>query len=242
MHSLRGCPVDLSGLTFFVISGFLISRIIFWKLEANSFSYADFYARRIKRIFPALAVVLTTCCYRLVLDAARGVQRLGQEVISGGAFFSNIALWRETGYFDVAAETKPLLHLWSLAVEEQFYVLWPLLLGLMWRRRLNFLTVTLAVAVASFALNIATVHAHPDAAFYSPLSRFWELMAGSVLAHLQVHHPKKMGRNENWRSLAGAGLVAAGMVFLGPTSTFPGWAALLPVLGAFLLLSTPGAG
>jgi peptidoglycan/LPS O-acetylase OafA/YrhL len=211
-------------------------------LEASSFSYADFYARRIKRIFPALVIVLAASCVTgWFWMQPEEYKRLGQDVISGGAFFSNLALWKETGYFDAAAETKPLLHLWSLAVEEQFYVFWPLLLGLMWRRRFNFLAITLTIAVASFALNVATVNAHPGAAFYSPLSRFWELMAGSVLAYLQMHHPKKLAGGENWRSLAGAGLVVAGIVLLDSTSTFPGWAALLPVLGAFLLLSAPGS-
>lgn len=224
---------------FFVISGFLISGIIFRDLEAGSFSYADFYARRIKRIFPALAVVLAACCITgWFWMQPEEYKKLGRDVISGGAFFSNLALWKETGYFDAAAETKPLLHLWSLGVEEQFYLVWPILLGLMWRR-LNFLTVSLTIAVASFALNVATVNTHPGAAFYSPLSRFWELMAGSILAYLQMYHPKKRVGSENWRSSAGAGLVLVGIVLLDRTSTFPGWAAVLPVLGAFLLLSAP---
>lgn len=125
---------------FFVISGFLISSIIFKGLEQGSFSYTDFYVRRIKRIFPALILVLTTC---LVIGwftlLQYEYQSLGKHVAGGAGFVSNIILWRESGYFDTNAGFKPLLHLWSLGIEEQFYIAWPLLLVLLWKQITNLL-------------------------------------------------------------------------------------------------------
>ncbi len=119
---------------FFVISGFLISGIIFENLELNRFSYLEFYARRIRRIFPALIIVLAFCLiYGWVALLPFEYAKLGKHTFGGAAFISNFLLWGESGYFDVAAEQKPLLHLWSLGIEEQFYIFWPLLLGFVWR-------------------------------------------------------------------------------------------------------------
>ena len=115
---------------FFVISGFLISTIIFNNLEKNTFSFSQFYARRIKRIFPALLVVLTAFLIfgslALFLDEYK---QLGKHTAAGAGFVANFVLWKESGYFDVASELKPLLHLWSLGIEEQFYIIWPFLFG-----------------------------------------------------------------------------------------------------------------
>jgi peptidoglycan/LPS O-acetylase OafA/YrhL len=116
---------------FFVISGFLISTIIFESLERNAFSFRTFYARRILRIFPALTVVLVaTLAFGWLALLADELSQLGRHALAGAGFYSNFVLWREVGYFDNAAETKPLLHLWSLSIEEQFYILWPLILWL----------------------------------------------------------------------------------------------------------------
>ena len=108
---------------FFVISGFLISTIIFENLQKGTFNFADFYARRIKRIFPALIFVFITCLmlgwFILIPEE---INQLAQHVIAGTGFVSNIVMWHEVGYFDNTAETKPLLHLWSLGIEEQFYI------------------------------------------------------------------------------------------------------------------------
>jgi len=124
---------------FFVISGYLISSIIFKSCEAGSFGYVDFYIRRIKRIFPALSVVLLSCMlvgWRVLLPDEYA--QLGKHVLSGVGFVSNLVLWRESGYFDTAAELKPLLHLWSLGVEEQYYIVWPILVALIWKRAHSF--------------------------------------------------------------------------------------------------------
>ena len=223
---------------FFVISGFLISSIIFGNLEKNSFSYRDFYARRIKRIFPALILVLATSYalgwYLLLPDEFK---QLGKHIAAGAGFVSNLVLWNEAGYFDNASSTKPLLHLWSLGIEEQFYIFWPLLLGLVWKRRLNFLAITILIAVASFALNVFTVSSDQVADFYSPLSRFWELMAGGVLAYLTLHKPHHLPKNTNLQSIIGLLLIVVAAASIDQASAFPGWWAVLPTAGAFLLIS-----
>lgn len=223
---------------FFVISGFLISSIIFGNLEKNSFSYYDFYARRIKRIFPALILVLATSfVFGWFLLLPDEYKQLGKHIAAGAGFISNLTLWNEAGYFDRASDTKPLLHLWSLGIEEQFYIFWPLLLGLVWKYRLNFLTITLFIAVASFSVNVFTVTSNPVADFYSPLSRFWELMIGGVLAYLTLHKPHHIPKNTNWQSIIGLLLIAIAVMSINKDRAFPGWLALLPTLGAFLIIS-----
>ena len=223
-----------------MISGFLISRIILEALQQDRFSYLDFYNRRIRRIFPALALVSAATLlfgwYALLPDE---FQRLGKHLASGAAFVSNFALWRESGYFDAAADSKPLLHLWSLAIEEQFYIVWPLMLGLVWRRKhRGFLwIVTLVVGAVSFAVNTLTVFRNPEAAFYSPLSRAWELMMGGVLAYVTMHRADLLRRYPSAQAWTGLSLIAAGMWLLNRESAFPGYWALLPTVGTFLVVS-----
>lgn len=225
---------------FFVISGFLISTIIFENIEDNRFSYVEFYMRRIRRIFPALLVVLATCLFAgwflLMPEEYRG---LGKHVVSGATFLSNIALWREAGYFDENAATKPLLHLWSLGVEEQFYIFWPLLAVIAYRRRLGFPLLLGGVAAASFALNLGTSVSDPIAAFYSPLSRFWELMIGGALAWVLLHRPGLVQfgpRASNVIAGAGLLLIGAAVVLINQNDVFPGWRALLPTVGACVVI------
>jgi peptidoglycan/LPS O-acetylase OafA/YrhL len=223
---------------FFVISGFLISNIICSNLENNSFSYLDFYARRIRRIFPALILVLLSCfVFGWFELPPTEYKQLGKHIASGTAFVSNFTLWTESGYFDDFADTKPLVHLWSLGIEEQFYVVWPLLMGLAWKRRWNILVLTLVIGVVSFAMNIFTITTDPIAAFYSPLCRFWELMVGSTLAYITHHKPQCLLQSPNWQSSLGFVLIAASVLTLHKSSMFPGWWALLPTFGAFLLIS-----
>ena len=143
---------------FFVISGFLISTIIYTQLDLGSFSFTQFYIRRIKRIFPALFLVLTFCFvfgwFNLLADEFK---QLGMHIFGGASFISNLVLWNESGYFDNASETKPLLHLWSLGIEEQYYFIWPILLWLAARTKIDFIWVGLAVGVASFGANVYEV-------------------------------------------------------------------------------------
>lgn len=173
---------------FFVISGYLITSIIFKDLEAGDFSFSDFYSRRIKRIFPALLVVLLTSFifgwFALLADEFK---QLGKHILAGASFLSNIVLWNESSYFDNSADTKPLLHLWSLGVEEQFYIFWPLIIYIAWKRKFSLIkTITLSIIV-SFLLNIVTINQDAVAAFYLPQTRFWELWAGSLIALIESH-------------------------------------------------------
>jgi len=222
---------------FFVISGFLISTIIFENLEKNRFSFVEFYSRRIRRIFPALLTVMFACLaigwFALLSDE---YAQLGRHISGGAGFVSNFLLWSENGYFDSASGTKPLLHLWSLGVEEQFYIVWPLLMWVAWKRRFNFLFTTLGIALASFAVNVGTIGNDAVAAFYSPLSRFWELLIGATLAYITLHRPDvglRYGRPwANWWSILGFALIGVNLLILSPQDAFPGWWALLPTLGA----------
>jgi peptidoglycan/LPS O-acetylase OafA/YrhL len=228
---------------FFVISGYLISSIIFSSLERGSFSFAEFYARRIKRIFPALIVLFLAClAYGWFMLPPNEYRQLGKHIAAGAGFVANFVFWSEADYFDAAAASKPLLHLWSLGVEEQFYIFWPLLLWLVAKRGYNFLAVTLLIGIASFALNVGTMAVDATAAFYSPWCRFWELMMGGVLAHLPRRDPQGIARFPGLKSVAGLICIAAGLFVLEKSTSYPGWRALLPTLGAFLLIwAGPGA-
>lgn len=222
---------------FFVISGFLISTIILNGHAAGRFSYQDFYIRRIRRIFPALILVLSFCFvvgwFSLFPDEFR---QLGKQMAAGGLFVSNFALWNESGYFDVVAERKPLLHLWSLGIEEQFYIFWPMIVGLIWARRFT-LALLLAILAASFLLNVFLTGHDATAAFYFPLSRFWELLTGAALAWLTLNRPAALAGYGNVRAAAGLGLLVVGFACITRANAFPGFWALLPALGAMLLIS-----
>ncbi|MCP5247424.1 MAG: acyltransferase [Candidatus Accumulibacter sp.] len=223
---------------FFVVSGYLISTIIFASLENGSFTYGEFYARRVRRIFPALALVLFSgwlLAWLVMLVDEQ--QQLGMHLVAGAGFVSNFVLWSEAGYFDSDAYSKPFLHLWSLGIEEQFYILWPLLLAFVWKRKWNFLAITVLVALASFAANVLTVASDPVAAFYAPWSRAWELMIGGMLAWLALHRPRSLTVNADWQSAIGLSLIVAGVVLLDKKAAFPGWWALLPTVGTALMVA-----
>ena len=246
---------------FFVISGYLISTIIFENLDRGTFSASEFYARRIKRIFPALILVLVACLifgwFALLADE---VQQLGKHIAAGAGFISNIVFWNEAGYFDNAADTKPLLHWWSLGIEEQFYIVWPFLLWISWKRKFNLLTITILVTVISFFLNIKGIRQDAVATFYSPQTRFWELLSGSLLAWLTLYKKNEFViiKNKiegflasiacrekqsadgkilsNALSFVGLSLLVYGFWRISKESSFPGKWALVPVLGTLLLL------
>jgi len=231
---------------FFVISGYLISTIIFNSLRQSSFSFTEFYARRITRIFPALLVVLMASFilgWHVLL--ADEFKQLGKQIAGGAGFVSNFILWRESGYFDNAAETKPLLHLWSLGIEEQFYFAWPLLLWAAFKFRFNLITVAIGIASISFLLNVLNVVKDPVANFYSPQTRFWELMVGALLSQLapawqnwvlSIRNERRREVLINGPSIAGSTLILLGFYVIQASSLFPGWWALLPTLGAALIV------
>jgi peptidoglycan/LPS O-acetylase OafA/YrhL len=168
---------------FFVISGFLITNIIWREQLESKFSLSNFYARRVRRIFPALILVLTACVvFGWFILFEDEYKQLGNHTLRASVFLINFQLWKESGYFDAQAELKPLLHLWSLSIEEQFYIFWPLLLGLLIRycRRPHFWLCT--IFAVSYIWNIYQSLDDPAQNFYSPLTRFWELTAGGLLA------------------------------------------------------------
>ena len=239
---------------FFVISGFLISTIILKQLRRSTFTVANFYRRRIRRIFPALAIVLLACLlfgwYALLPDE---LELLGKHVAAAAVFVSNFVSWHEVGYFDRDAALKPLLHLWSLGIEEQFYLGWPLLLLLLKNRKGTALTISLLTA-ASFALNIALLYRNPTANYYFPLSRFWELGLGCLLAYYRESSAAAAQARtaphatNTWTGsllysaipVAGFALIIVALFAFDSHTPFPGWAALLPTCGALCLLAIPG--
>ena len=226
---------------FFVISGFLITGIIAREIELGRFSLLGFYNRRIRRIFPALIVVLGTTLvlgWLWMLPAA--FAQLGSDTFASAAFFANIALLLQSGYFDVESAKKPLLHLWSLGIEEQFYLAWPLLLMLAARLRLSLLAVAFVLGIGSFLFNVALIGADPVATFYLPFTRAFELLTGAVLA-CGWSRVDQTRRASNMRAGIGVLLIAVAAGVLDSHRAFPGWWALLPVVGAALLLSAPAA-
>jgi peptidoglycan/LPS O-acetylase OafA/YrhL len=226
---------------FFVISGFLITGIIARELAADHFSLVGFYNRRVRRIFPALIVVLCTVLvlgWLWMLPAPYAA--LSGDVAASAAFAANIALMLQSGYFDIESAQKPLLHLWSLGIEEQFYLAWPLLLIFCARLRWNLLGIAVIVGLASFLLNVALIGANPVATFYLPFTRAWELLAGAVLAFAWDRFDQSEAAS-NRRAVLGVALIAAAAALLNVHRAFPGWWALLPVAGSALLLSAPAS-
>ena len=247
---------------FFVISGFLISTIIFENLDKGTFSFTEFYSRRITRIFPALLLVLiASYAFGWFALLADEYKQLGMHIAAGAGFFSNFALWNEAGYFDNSSETKPLLHLWSLGIEEQFYIVWPLLLWAAWKKKFNLLTITILILAISFYLNVKGIKKDAVATFYSPQTRFWELLCGSVLAWVTLYKKDSCGtfrtkldgyiasivyRDKptvdgnalsNVISFIGMSLLVYGFWKITKEARFPGTKALLPVLGTVLIIA-----
>jgi peptidoglycan/LPS O-acetylase OafA/YrhL len=221
---------------FFVISGYLITKIIAKDIAHGNFSIARFYVRRAKRILPALFTVLVASwLLGLLLLTPNELSNLGKSIAATTGFVSNITFWREIGYFDIAAERKPLLHTWSLAVEEQFYLVWPLVLVYVSRTRLNRRHLLLALIALSFALSAYAVVRQPPAAFFLIPTRAWELLIGAMLA-LGVFAPPANASIRNACAATGLALIATGLIRLDHNSAFPGWNALYPCLGTALLI------
>ncbi len=252
-NSLRGGFVGVD--VFFVISGFLISTILFQGIDRGTFSIADFYSRRIRRIFPALGLVLfSVLLLGWICLFPEELRQLGKHTAASAGFIQNFALWKESGYFDNASETKPLLHIWSLGIEEQFYFLWPLVLwgagrlGDGRRRKASYLIAALSVFIASFALNADSIETDPTKTFYLPQYRFWEMAAGGVLSWVVLYMPsastapgsprKKMILNG--LSFLGIAVLFAVFIEFSGSTAFPGKNALLPVVAtAFIIFAGP---
>jgi len=223
---------------FFVISGYLISNIIIQKISVRKFSILNFYNRRIRRIFPALMVVMLFlmlagwfCLFRSEFSS------LGQHIMASSLFSENVLLWSEAGYFDAASTTKPTLHLWSLAIEEQFYLLWPAILLISKKFRVNTGLVIIFLLIASFSINLKDIQSGSSSAYYSPFGRSWELMVGSLLSYIEKVYPKILSYQKTLQSVAGAVMITAAIILTGPDRAFPGVWAILPTVGTALLIS-----
>lgn len=242
-HADLGFPGGYVGVdVFFVISGYLITSLIVKDLQTQSFSLVGFWERRARRILPPLAVVVVVCIiagYFLLLPA--DYSELGKSAGFQAVFLANVYFWKKSGYFGGPAEEMPLLHTWSLAVEEQFYLILPLaLIGLFmvpaFRQRGVLLAALGVMFVISFALSVYAVPRHPSGAFYLLPSRAWELLAGSLLGLLPAACFSRRDWLRETMVYLGMGLILSSVFLYVPGMFFPGWAALPPCLGTVLII------
>jgi peptidoglycan/LPS O-acetylase OafA/YrhL len=203
---------------FFVISGYLIYLIIFSNL-------------------------LSSAVLGWFILLGDEYNQLGKHIASGMGFIANMVLWGESGYFDAASDTKPLLHLWSLAIEEQFYLVYPFLLYIGWKLRCNIGVMIAGCILLSFYAGIYVMETDPVSAFYLPQLRFWELMSGGLVAWIIYYKPTlytatchQQCRIENTLAIIGVSLLSLGLVFTNKAVGFPGYWALLPVLGSMAII------
>jgi peptidoglycan/LPS O-acetylase OafA/YrhL len=228
---------------FFTISGFLIGSIILRQTESGRFTFAGFYERRIRRIFPALfAMLLASSILALVYLLPIELVTFAKSLIATAFSVSNVFFWLQSGYFDAPASETPLLHTWSLAVEEQFYVFLPIFLVLLRRwapRRIE--TAVYTFAAVSFLISAIGAYKYPSASFYLPHTRAWELLLGTFLAMKSC--PKVHGRKMREAAGIGGAILIGGALFLYKTSTpFPGLAAVAPCLGTALIIAAGSSG
>ena len=225
---------------FFVISGYLITSIILAEIEQGKFSIVNFYERRARRILPALFLVMLACLpFAWFFLLPNNIRDFSRSLVAVPLFISNILFWKESGYFDTAAELKPLLHTWSLAVEEQYYVLFPLFLMLCWRLGRRWLVVILAGAfMSSLAIAQWGSIAKPTAAFFLLPTRGWELLVGAFAAFYspKTDNPqfsRAVGEAGGWLGVA---LITYAVLMYSQTTPFPGLYALVPTIGAVLII------
>ena len=229
---------------FFVISGYLITSIILYDIQSGQFSIARFYERRIRRIFPALfPVIAFTVIVEYFLYDPLSFKDLANTVTSTTLFTSNILFWHRSGYFDLHSLQRPLLHTWSLAVEEQFYICFPLILLAINRFLKNrFLHWILGISTLSLVASICGVYTDQVATFYLVPTRAWELLFGSFLS-LDVIPELKSNVHRNFVSIIGLSLIVFCVCFYTETTLFPGFSAIAPVVGStFIIYSGIGGG
>ena len=229
---------------FFVISGFLITSIIVEELKTGRFSVVRFYERRARRILPALFTVMAACVpFAYSLLSPDDLKDFAQSLAAICLFASNVLFWGESGYFDTQAELKPLLHTWSLAVEEQFYVVFPLLLLAVWRLGRKFLLALIGViAVVSLVTSVDEVRNFPSAAFYLLPSRAWQLLVGALASLVADRWPSAALRQPAVRLASeafgwgGMAMIVMALFLFDEQTPFPGLNAALPTVGTVLVL------
>lgn len=242
---------------FFAISGYLIGKILFYQIGISKFSFLDFYSRRCRRILPSLLIVLIGLLalgwFVLLTEEYR---KLSTHTIGAITFLSNYLLWNEHGYFDAKAYSKPLLHLWSLAIEEQFYIFFPLVLWFGKKINFNLFKLTVILGVISFLLNLDQWRRGAAVAdFYSPQTRFWELMFGALLGYWSLlcnTTNQKTGLSklyltsfEKYSTLygvLGAALIGLSGIYMHEGLLYPGFYGLVPIIGGILLIGCNGRG
>lgn len=229
---------------FFVISGYLITTIILMEKEQGTFSLRHFYERRARRILPALfLVMLVSLPFAWLWLLPDDMKDFAQSLVAVSAFSSNFLFWQEAGYWDIPNDYKPLIHTWSLAVEEQYYILFPLFLLLMWRLRRQWLLHSfIVIAVSSLLLAQWGATAVPDATFYSLPMRAWELAIGGIIAFCALYRPRMMGTLQSNQlvnevlGLVGLGMIGYAVFAFDEKVPFPSFFALIPTLGAALII------
>lgn len=232
---------------FFVISGYLITSKIIMDIRSDGFSFAEFYFRRIRRIFPSLGLVLlSSLVFALVFFLSIELKDFGRHLISSVFFYTNFLLLSDSGYFDKSSQIKPLLHMWSLCIEEQFYILWPpILVGLWSLKRRIFLKYILGLIFSiSLLMCIILTPLYPSFSFYMLPTRIWELAMGGIIAFFHYGIHQRLSFSEYIPkidpSLFGLALILGSILYFDEAQPFPGWRALFPVLGAALIIDGDG--
>jgi peptidoglycan/LPS O-acetylase OafA/YrhL len=225
---------------FFVISGFLITTIILGEIQSGTFSIVKFYERRVRRILPALFFVMFLCVpVAWVVLSPYDMKYFSKSLAYVSIFLSNTIFYKQSGYFDAASELKPLLHTWSLGIEEQYYVFFPVLLILLWRyARAYVLHTFAAIFIISLLYTQHLIQVKPAAAFYLLQSRIWELMAGSITAvlvskNLYGYDAEKL---KNPLSITGFALLIISILYFDKTTPFPSFYTLMPIIGTVLII------
>lgn len=223
---------------FFVVSGFVVGKILVAELSSGRFTYGRFYARRIRRIVPALIVVLCgTFLAAQFLVGVDDLRLLSQQIGATSVFAANLLAWSQSGYFDSDAAYKPLLHLWSLGVEEQYYALLPAGFVAVWKKwPRHVYQILMSATIVSLLFCIAVTASDGNAAFYLPITRFWELLCGMLLAWREFRSDGLSSQPEG-ASLIGGAVLLGSFLFLSESQLFPGWLAVMPVVGTMLVIA-----
>ncbi len=236
-HSFTGGFVGVD--VFFVISGYLITTVIISELAEDRFSIVNFYERRARRILPALFFVMAICLpFSWFWLSPTHLKDFGQSLLGVSTFLSNILFWRESGYFETASELKPLLHTWSLAIEEQYYIMFPIFLMIVWRLGIKWILILLTlIFILSLGLSEWGVLNHPNAAFYLLPTRGWELLVGVFVAfYIKYNDYLKSDSLNQLLSLIGFIMIIYSVVAFDKNTPFPGLYALVPTIGTGLLI------